>query len=87
MKIPPEARVTVPPPAAPAVEFTPPKRIVGLEVVNCPIAQAHRSVVTHTYCKESCDHYGGLVEDVQPGNRFVCKYPRQIEIISVYGKQ
>ena len=66
-------------------DFIPPKRLPGKEIVQCPITAKPdiRSVVTLEYCK-GCDYFVKYLEDA---DRVECKYPRIVEVISVYGEK
>jgi len=64
-----------------------PQRLVGKDVVNCPIAAAAESVVLVDFCKNICSHFVKFIEDEKYGNRVECKYPRFIKVINVYGKE
>ena len=60
-----------------------PKRIVGQEIVQCPITNAAKSIVKVDFCKKKCKYFKKFMEDA---NRIECNYPRFLEIISVYGE-
>lgn len=57
----------------------------GDAVVQCPIlASTVNSLVTKDYCKSECEHfvkYDAETESV------VCKYPRMLRVVQVYGRK